>query len=609
MAQRNSNPPSPRSSALTMNSARGSPPATPPSPPEANDSEVKLPKKREREVSLEPVTTPRLQNDGDSIRHDMARTPAKKNRRHLDSTREEEDASRSRSPSPSLLGTSPPQEIKMKVRQISQGVEDLNWRNMKPMTEDEEADMDHEASAGNVADDTQTTLAGAAAANGVTDHTSPSQAQSTPEPQDSSHLTVAGTPNDTGAEDTPAQQQKESARRGSESDGTEDSKGVKRKFFQRGTSQGPHENGTSSSSAAIAEPAKRPRDDNDKDDNPRETKRPSPPPEKEKTQPEPVTSPAPKFGGFMSYASASSPFAAVKGKSVFSTSSKSPPPPASAASPTPSPFSSFSSTSTLTSPTKRSGFEAFASSASPFASVARSKSPGLGSSSKLNRNKSPPRRANPANINAFSSYATTGIAAFSAPTPKRARATSPNGASSSSRSSLERSAMKESLGVESSGNEDERDDRQLTFGEKLRASKDNGEDTKSEEEDAKIVLTEQDVLTGEEDEETLHQVRGKLFTLGDTNQWKEKGTGLLRLNVRRSDGGGARLVMRKEAVYTVLLNVTLFHGMRCTLAQDPRYLRFSVIEAGMTTHYNLRVSNAKIAQELLEEIEANIPPA
>lgn len=48
------------------------------------------------------------------------------------------------------------------------------------------------------------------------------------------------------------------------------------------------------------------------------------------------------------------------------------------------------------------------------------------------------------------------------------------------------------MGVESSGNEDERDDRQLTFGEKLRASKDNGEDTKSEEEDAKIVLTEQD---------------------------------------------------------------------------------------------------------------------
>jgi len=51
------------------------------------------------------------------------------------------------------------------------------------------------------------------------------------------------------------------------------------------------------------------------------------------------------------------------------------------------------------------------------------------------------------------------------------------------------------------------------------------------------------------------------------------------------------IVMRKEAVYTLLLNVTLFAGMRCFLAQDPRYLRFSVIEDGATVHYNLRVSH------------------
>ena len=82
--------------------------------------------------------------------------------------------------------------------------------------------------------------------------------------------------------------------------------------------------------------------------------------------------------------------------------------------------------------------------------------------------------------------------------------------------------------------------------------------------------------------------------------------------------------MRKDAVYNLLLNVTLFPGMRCVLAQDPRYIRFSVIESGKTTHYNLRVrcfsikflsrltaltqvANAKIAQEFLDEIQANIP--
>lgn len=50
------------------------------------------------------------------------------------------------------------------------------------------------------------------------------------------------------------------------------------------------------------------------------------------------------------------------------------------------------------------------------------------------------------------------------------------------------------------------------------------------------------VTTGEEDEDTIYSVRGKLFSLDD-NSWKEKGTGLLKLNVKREDGTGARLGM------------------------------------------------------------------
>lgn len=49
------------------------------------------------------------------------------------------------------------------------------------------------------------------------------------------------------------------------------------------------------------------------------------------------------------------------------------------------------------------------------------------------------------------------------------------------------------------------------------------------------------VHTGEEDEVTLHQVRGKLFVMESTNQWKERGVGLLKLNVRKDDRSGARL--------------------------------------------------------------------
>lgn len=39
----------------------------------------------------------------------------------------------------------------------------------------------------------------------------------------------------------------------------------------------------------------------------------------------------------------------------------------------------------------------------------------------------------------------------------------------------------------------------------------------------------------------MYQVRGKLFSLSSQNQWKERGTGQLKLNVRRDDGTGARL--------------------------------------------------------------------
>jgi hypothetical protein len=52
------------------------------------------------------------------------------------------------------------------------------------------------------------------------------------------------------------------------------------------------------------------------------------------------------------------------------------------------------------------------------------------------------------------------------------------------------------------------------------------------------------------------------------------------------------LVMRKDAVYTVILNAALFKGMKCSYApQDQRFLRFSTIDkAGAPTHYNLKVS-------------------
>ncbi|KAJ7673122.1 hypothetical protein DFH06DRAFT_1358957 [Mycena polygramma] len=289
---------------------------------------------------------------------------------------------------------------------------------------------------------------------------------------------------------------------------------------------------------------------------------------------------APKLGGFMAYASTSSPFASVKGQNIFGQKKPTASVPfatSNAVTPgTSSPFTAApNEPASPPSSTKRA---VFGSSTSPFAASAKAKQDVLGSTSKLVRAKSPPRRATPAGINAFSSYASGGAQGFALAVPKRVRSGSPD---DSGASSLERvTSVVVGNGSAGSSAEDEHDDRPISF-----------------------------VMTGEEDEETLHQVRGKLYSLVDGNQWKERGTGTIKLNVRRSDGGGARLVMRKEAVYTVLLNVTLFHGMRCTLAQDPRYLRLSVLEGGVATHYNLRVGSAKSAQELPNEINANLPAA
>ncbi|OAX43301.1 hypothetical protein K503DRAFT_765967 [Rhizopogon vinicolor AM-OR11-026] len=433
------------------------------------------------------------------------------------------------------------------------------------------------------------------------------------------------------------------SRHASDSESGDSDKGLKRKLADRATSQGP-ENLVPLTSA---ESAKRPRDDTNKDDNPREPKRPSPPPEQ---NPAPAETSMPRFGGFMAYAATASPFAAVKGQNIFSgASSSSSKKPSVSPSPSPSPpltnntltpsspFAGFVSSQWSTphmpasTATKRTGFEAFMGSTSPFVTAgaspfpSRPKSPLRNASGKsaLGRSKSPPRRTPLSMSSAFSPYASGGVQSFfAAPHPKRARAESPNGGSS--RSSLERTS---STGVNVFGStwngsgdgsgsgeevEEDDDDEQenerppSTFGERLRAGRDD-EEEEAEEERERERLQEQEVVTGEEDEETIHHVRAKLYALCSQNQWKERGTGLLKLNVRRSDGGGARLLMRKEAVYTVMLNVTLFSGMKCFIAQDPRYIRFSVIEDGATTHYNLRVSNAKIAQDLLEEIKSNIP--
>lgn len=184
--------------------------------------------------------------------------------------------------------------MKIKVRQISQGVEDFKWKDIKARNADAAKDIDIDEEPP-VADDSGET-------NGVPIDTDvqPTEPTTDGKVHEDSTPPLSATAIDpappTSADDTappPATtgssnhlSAEPNLRRDSDSDSSEKEKGLKRKFLERGTSQGPQENGPESSSETL----KRARDDAGNDVNPRETKRPSPPPEADKAS-EPLKRP------------------------------------------------------------------------------------------------------------------------------------------------------------------------------------------------------------------------------------------------------------------------------------------------------------------------------
>ena len=70
-----------------------------------------------------------------------------------------------------------------------------------------------------------------------------------------------------------------------------------------------------------------------------------------------------------------------------------------------------------------------------------------------------------------------------------------------------------------------------------------------------IRLTEKvDVKTGEEIEEQTFKMRAKLFKfVRESNEWKERGTGDVRL-LKHKENGKTRLVMRRDKTLKVCAN-------------------------------------------------------
>lgn len=76
-----------------------------------------------------------------------------------------------------------------------------------------------------------------------------------------------------------------------------------------------------------------------------------------------------------------------------------------------------------------------------------------------------------------------------------------------------------------------------------------------------IQLNEVDVVTGEEEENVLHEIKAKLYRFdGPKNEWKERGLGVMKILEHKSTGK-ARLLMRREKTLKICCNQAVQSGV------------------------------------------------
>lgn len=112
-----------------------------------------------------------------------------------------------------------------------------------------------------------------------------------------------------------------------------------------------------------------------------------------------------------------------------------------------------------------------------------------------------------------------------------------------------------------------------------------------------IILTRcHTVETGEEEEETVFSCKAKLFHFN--KEWKERGLGTFKVNVRKNADGKqtGRMIMRADGAGRVMLNSIIFKGMNYGDAKNQppksKQILLASTEEGHTVPLLLRVSRA-----------------
>ncbi|KAI9597898.1 hypothetical protein BDF19DRAFT_432988 [Syncephalis fuscata] len=110
-----------------------------------------------------------------------------------------------------------------------------------------------------------------------------------------------------------------------------------------------------------------------------------------------------------------------------------------------------------------------------------------------------------------------------------------------------------------------------------------------------------EVTTGEENEDKLFEMRGKLFEFED-NSWRERGVGLCHININKEDANNVRLVMRRDRTMQLILNTKLLPGVKPSTKDASIYFKGTNL-AGEPRSFAVKVKNADYANDFYNELE------
>jgi Ran-binding protein 3 len=84
------------------------------------------------------------------------------------------------------------------------------------------------------------------------------------------------------------------------------------------------------------------------------------------------------------------------------------------------------------------------------------------------------------------------------------------------------------------------------------------------------------VATGEENERSVFTGDAVLYAYDAKKQWRQRGSGSMKVNVKEGDDGLARLVMRQKGTLRVLMNASLWAGMTVSRMEGGQGVTFAV---------------------------------